>query len=96
MHLQLDCSSNMNTRKINSRTNQNDYGNFETTVGKLSARRIQISWANFCLVHFDLFFQNNFSNDARTKLPKRIGFASSNTLVLRTQVFLRSLGLFGN
>ena len=30
---------------------------FETTVEKLLARRIQIFWVQFCVIHFDLFFK---------------------------------------
>ena len=40
--LQLDCQSARRTRNINFASNQKGYDNSETTVGKLSARRIQI------------------------------------------------------
>ena len=47
--LQLDWTSNTSRRKINLLTNQKGYDNFETNVGKFSARRIQICRDYFCL-----------------------------------------------
>ena len=50
--LQLDWTLSRNTRKINSPTNQKGYDNSETTVGKLSARKIQIFQVHYCVIHF--------------------------------------------
>ena len=49
--VQLDCRACIRTRKINLPTNQKErgYDTFETTAGKLSARRIQICPDYFCL-----------------------------------------------
>ena len=40
------------------------YGKSETRYDKFLARRIQIHLVYFCGIHFDLFFQNNFLNNA--------------------------------
>ena len=50
--VQLDCLCVTSRQKINLPTNQRSYDTFETTVGKLSARRIQICCAYFSLVIF--------------------------------------------
>ena len=42
IEIQLDCRSATHTQKNNLPTNQKGYDTFETTVGKLSARKIQI------------------------------------------------------
>ena len=47
--LQLDCRSCGRPRIINLASNQKGYDTFETTVGKLPARRIQIFPVYFCL-----------------------------------------------
>ena len=47
VHIQLDCSPSKRTWKINLPTYRKGYDKFETTCGKLLARRIQI-----CLVLF--------------------------------------------
>ena len=49
-YLQLDWTSNTSRQKINLPTNQRGYDNSETTVGKLSARRIQIYCVYFSLI----------------------------------------------
>ena len=64
--IQLDWMSNTSRRNINLSTNQKGYDNSENTVGKLSARRIQICCDYFCLSLFHLYFQNNFQNNAQT------------------------------
>ena len=66
--VQLDCTPSTRTRKINPLTNQKCYENFETTIGKLLAKRIQICGDCFCKDRFDLFFQNKFPNHVRTKI----------------------------
>ena len=53
--LQLDWTSNMSRQQINLSANQKGYDTFETTVGKLSARRIQIFRVHFCVIHFPSF-----------------------------------------
>ena len=40
----------------------------ETTYEKLSTRKVQICQVYFCVILFDIFFQNNFPNDAPTKI----------------------------
>ena len=50
--LQLDCRSVRRTQKINIPTNQKGCDNSETTVGKLSARRIQICWVYISVINF--------------------------------------------
>ena len=79
LFIQLDCRSGICPQKINLPTNQKGYGNFETTVGKLSARRIQIRCDYFCsgIILKDIL--NNFQNNAYTKIvmadldsPRRI------------------------
>ena len=46
--LQLDCWSATRTRIINLPTNQKGYDTFETTVRKLSVRRIELDLVKFC------------------------------------------------
>ena len=48
MYVQLDWTPSRNTRKINSLTSQKSCVNSETTIGKLSTRRIQITCVYFC------------------------------------------------
>ena len=50
--------------------NQKDCDTFETTVGKLSARRIQIYFDYFCLGIILKVILNNFQNNALTKIVK--------------------------
>ena len=50
--IQLDWTPNTSRQKINFLTNQRGYDTFETTVGKLSARKIQICWVYFSLTIF--------------------------------------------
>ena len=51
-------------RIINLPTNQKGYDTFETTVGKLSTRRIQIYSDYFCLGIILKIILNNFQNNA--------------------------------
>ena len=62
--VQLDCRSSGRTRIINLPTNQKGYNTFETTVGKLSARRIQFFPVYFCLGILLKVILNNFQNNA--------------------------------
>ena len=62
--VQLDCFSWRRTRIINFSTNQKGYDTFETTVGKLSVRRIQIFPEYFCLGNILKVILNNFQNNA--------------------------------
>ena len=50
--------------KINLPANQKGCDTFETTVGKLSARRIQICFDYFCLGSILKVILNNFQNNA--------------------------------
>ena len=68
--LQLDWTSNTSRQKINFPTNRKGYDNSETTVGKLSAGRIQICLVQFYKSHFWPLFQNNFPNNAQTKIDQ--------------------------
>ena len=54
--------------KFNLTTNQKGCDNSETIVGKLLARRIQICWVYFCVIHISPFFRNNFLNNVWTKV----------------------------
>ena len=65
---QLDWTPSRNTREINLPTNQKGYDNSKTSVGKLSARRIQICLVYLCKIYFRPLFQNNFPNIAQTKI----------------------------
>ena len=73
--LQLDCQSARRTQNINLPENQKNYDNSETTVGKLSMRRIQIYPDYFCLGIILKVILNNFQNNAETKILR----AESNT-----------------
>ena len=52
LYIQLDWTSNTSRQKNNLPANQKGYDTFETTVGKLSARRIQICFDYFCKIYF--------------------------------------------
>ena len=93
--LHLDQTLRAPTRQINFWTNQKGYDNFQTTVENILVRRIQIFWVQFCITIFwTLIFQNTWKLGLKTLEPEKIGFALSNTLMPRSQVLLRSLGLF--
>ena len=62
--LQLECQSGIRTHKINLLTNQKGYGTFETTIGWLSEKRIQIYPDYFCLGNILKVILNNFQNNA--------------------------------
>ena len=63
-NIQLDWTSKTSRRIINLPTNQKCYDNSKTTVGKLSARRIQIFPDYFCLGIIFKVILNNFQNNA--------------------------------
>ena len=67
-NLQLDWTSKTSWWKINLLTNKKGYDNSEPTAGKLLATRIHIFRVYFCVIHFHFFFQNNFPNNAQTKM----------------------------
>ena len=59
--IQLDWTSSLSRQKFNFPANQKGYDNFETTIGKLLARRIQICLVQFYKSHFwPLFFKITF------------------------------------
>ena len=62
--VQLDWTSNTSRQKNNLPTNQKGYGTCETTVEKLSARKIQICGDYFCLGIILKVILNNFQNNA--------------------------------
>ena len=66
--VQLDWTSNTSRQKNNFPKNQKGYDKSETTVGKLLARRIQISRVYFSVVIFDLLFFKTSANVAPTKI----------------------------
>ena len=68
--LQLNRQSVRLTRKINLASNQKGYDNSETTIGILSARRIQIWVVYFCLDNILKVILNNFQNKAQTKIDR--------------------------
>ena len=70
--VQLDCRSARRTQNINLPTNQKSYNNSETTVGKLSARRIQICQVHFSVIIFDLLFFKTSKKWPQQKLTQQI------------------------
>ena len=62
--IQLDWTPSRRTQKINLPANQKGYDNSETTIRKLSARRIQICFDYFCLGIILKVILNNFQNNA--------------------------------
>ena len=72
------------TQKINSWTNQKGYDNSKTTNRKLLARKIQIFWVHFCVIHFLVFFKMPFkitSEEKRTRKNWILFVESSSTKV---------------
>ena len=63
LHLD-DCWSGIRTRKIFLSANQKDYDSSETSIGKLSTRRIQIYPDYFWLGNILKVLLNNFQNNA--------------------------------
>ena len=63
-YVQLGWTFNTSRRKNNLPTNQKRYNTFEITVGKLSARRIQVCPDYFCLGIILKVMLNNFQNNA--------------------------------
>ena len=49
-YVQLDWTPSINTRRIKLPTNRKGYDKSETTVGKLSTRKIQICWVHFSVI----------------------------------------------
>ena len=80
--MQLNWTPSRRTQTINPRTNQKGYDKSETTFGKLLARRIQICCVYFCVIHFWPLFQNNFSNDVRTKIGTAVDLDSPRQIFL--------------
>ena len=77
--------------------NRKGYDNFETTVGKLSARRIQICFDYFCKIHFWPPFSKLLSKYCQEKNSQiRIGSILLNTRLPRSQIRLRCLGQSSN
>ena len=72
----LGWTPSKNTRKINLPTNQKVYDNFETTVGKLLARRIQIFWLYFLEFIFCLFSKQLLKWCLDKNSPDRSEFSS--------------------
>ena len=62
--VQLDCFSCGRTQIINLPENQKGYETFETTFGKLSARRIRFCPVHFCVGIILKVTLNNFQNNA--------------------------------
>ena len=60
-------------KKINMPANQKGYDTFETTVGKLSARRIQICCDYFCL---GIILKKEVENKSYKNSQSRFGFSS--------------------
>ena len=81
VRLQLDWTSITSRQKINLPANQKGYDTVETTVGKLSARRIQICVGYFCLGIILKVVLNNFQNIAYTQIWIRlVGYSSFEVL----------------
>ena len=74
--IQLDCQSARRTRKINFLTNQKGYDNSETTIEKLSARRVQICRAHVCLdIILKVISKRRVQHDFYKNGQKRFGFS---------------------
>ena len=77
------------TQKINFTANQKGYDVFETSVGKLSARKFQICLVYFCKIYFwPLNFWNKWKHGPNKNIPDKFRFPLSNTLVQRYQTVL--------
>ena len=70
VYLQLDWTSCDEPRKINLPANQKGYDTFETTVGKLSARKFRSALSIFVKSIFDLLFFETSENRVPTKIDK--------------------------
>ena len=70
--LQLGWTSKMSRRKINFQKNQKGYDYSETTIGKLSARKIQIFQVYLCVIHFHFFFKITFQIMLKQKYTRQI------------------------
>ena len=81
----------LSRQNINLPGNQKGYDTFETTVGKLLARRIQIFWVYFSVIIFDLLIFKTSES-----IPGRFGFVPSNTRLPRSQTVLKCLGWLAN
>ena len=66
----LECWSGMRTRNIHSPTNQRGDDAFETAVGKVSARSIQIRVVYVCTGILLKVILNCFQNNAPTKIDQ--------------------------
>ena len=97
MYVQLDWVSIISRQKINLPANHKSYDNSETTDEKLLARRIQIFRVPFSVTIFwPLIFLNKWKYGSNKKEPGRFEFASSNTLVSRSQTLLKCQGSMVN
>ena len=94
--IQLDYQSAIHTQKINLPANQKGYNIFETAVGKLLTRRIQICRVHFPVITFDLYLLKQVNIWLQKNGPDRFGFALSNTRLPRSQTLLRCLGSMTN
>ena len=75
--------SKMHT-KNNFPTNQKGYDNYETTIGKLLTRRIQIFQISFLWSLFDLLVFKTSEKRTEQKCTRQIWIASSNTRLPRS------------
>ena len=71
--VQLSLTPSTRTRKINLPANQKGYDNSETTIGKFSARRIQIFQVPFSMIIFwSLIFLNKWKDGPNKKGTRQI------------------------
>ena len=93
MYVQLDWVSIISRQKINLPANHKSYDNSETTDEKLLAGIIQIFQVPISVIMFDFLLWKYGSGK---KEPGIFVFASSNTLVPKSQTLLRCLGSIAN
>ena len=86
--IQLNWTSNTSRQTINLPTNQKGYDKSETTIEKLSARRIQICWVYFSVIIFDLLFFKTSQNMAPKKYTRQIWILSESNFQLVKDVKL--------
>ena len=94
--VQLDWTPITRTRKINLSANRKSYDESETIIGKLSVMGIQICLVQFVKVILTSVFKITLKHCPNITGPSRIIFVSLNTIVSRSQVLLRCLGLLAN
>ena len=97
-YIQLKCLSSTSTRKINSRKNGKTTLNLRPSLESFRRGESKSAWSiYFCVIHFwPLIFWNTWKQGPNKNSQSRIGFASSNTRLPRSQILLRCFGSYRN